>query len=126
MPPNAAILSHKKPKFVQRIQGHQNSFFETRQSTRPLLGSAQRGATRRLALGLVARVIWGGNSLGHHQLRAAGAALAHLEFVHESAHQKNAAAGGFQKIFVEEWITSFSGPRSKVRWTFLARWQPLP
>ena len=38
-------------------------------------------------------------ALGHNDLRAAGAGGDDVEFVHERAHKKNAAAGSAQKIF---------------------------
>ena len=43
-------------------------------------------------------------ALGHHESRRHGAGGFDVEFVHERAHEKNSAAGTFQKIFVGERI----------------------
>ena len=54
------------------------------------------------AVGLWCAGIW--QALGHDDFRAAGAGGNDVKFVHESAHEKNAAARSAQKIFFGERI----------------------
>jgi hypothetical protein len=46
----------------------------------------------------------GGEAFAHDQLGAAAGAALNVEFVHEGAHEKNAAAGGAQEIFFGEGV----------------------